>query len=378
MHTPTSYSGAPKICIYCDVWAQGGIETFIANYLTHTEATDLRYTVVCSEKRASRLDSRLAERGFSVRPMQDEADIGAAKHTLKSFFPLLRLCRDERFDIVHLNIFNAFSFLLVLAAKLGGAKNVIVHAHGSGLRKSRGYLVKYLVHYFFCLLFYFGRFQRWAASEKAAGFLFLNRKATIICNGIDAKSFRFDPSTRDAVRKSYGIGERRVMACVGRMDSQKNQAFTLELLSELIKRDPTYYLLLIGDGEDRAALEKMASKLHLDGFVCFCGVCDHVNRLLSAADLLLIPSFSEGLSITAIEGQAAGLPVICSDGVPAEVRLCDSLKFIPLKEKEAWLNEIEHALTPDRILCNDIVKSGKFDIGKSAESINDHYRSICF
>jgi len=77
-------------------------------------------------------------------------------------------------------------------------------------------------------------------------------------------------------------------------------------------------LHLIGDGELKNDIEKEVQVRHLGEHVRFWGKRSDVSQLLSLFDAMVMPSFTEGLGVAALEAQAAGLPCLLSNGIPKE------------------------------------------------------------
>ncbi|GAA4752237.1 glycosyltransferase family 4 protein [Nocardioides endophyticus] len=116
-----------------------------------------------------------------------------------------------------------------------------------------------------------------------------------------------DPAVRAEVRAELGLaGESRVALCVARLATPKRIDLLLEAWGEV----PDATLLLAGDGPDRAALERRATPL--GDRVRFLGERRDVGRLLSVADLVVLPSDREGLPMAVLEALAAGVPVVAS------------------------------------------------------------------
>lgn len=366
-------SNPKKICIYCDTWGQGGIETFIAETILQMDLSGLALSVVCAEKKGSRFDSKLKEKEIIVSALQKKANLSAFEKTIKCVRPLVKYCRAEHIDVVHLNVFHGVSLVQAFILKGCGIKHIIVHCHGSGLRKSRGQILKLFGHHICKSIFSWAVDERWAASTKAAKFLFGNAPANIIPNGIEVQSFRFDEQKRKALREKLNIENRTLLGCVGRLEAQKNQGYLLAVISELKHRGNDIALLLIGSGEDYESLEQQTKKMGLSDDVIFLGEVDCVNDWMCAMDALLVPSISEGLSIVAIEAQASGLPVFCSLGVPEEVQLTDSVQFIPLSEQKNWIKAIESIPTYDRAKANTKMIGSRYDIKKSAMLVRNLY-----
>src|ERR1700683_1738029 len=104
----------------------------------------------------------------------------------------------------------------------------------------------------------------------------------------------------------------KVLVCVGRLTEQKGQAILLEALASCIAQNQPFYLLFVGEGNDRPKLERDAQAIAPDK-VKFIGYCDDVVPFLALSDIFVLPSLAEGLPGALIEAMAAGLPCIASD-----------------------------------------------------------------
>jgi glycosyltransferase involved in cell wall biosynthesis len=84
----------------------------------------------------------------------------------------------------------------------------------------------------------------------------------------------------------------------------------------VLKQLPTARLWLVGDGPHRDELNALIGHLGLWGFVYLAGSFDDVEDFLRAADLFVLPSLEEGMSLAVLEAMAIGLPVIAT-AIPA-------------------------------------------------------------
>lgn len=168
-----------------------------------------------------------------------------------------------------------------------------------------------------------------ACSEYAARWLFGDqvvdaKQVHIIHNAIDIDRFTFNPQSRAIKRDELGIGDSQLLiGQVGRICFQKNQVFTIKVLSELLKSTPNAILAIVGDGDD-SELRKKMHDLRIE-HKKLLGVHDDVADYYSAFDVLAFPSAYEGLGMASVEARAADLPVVCSDKVPKEADLIPSL-----------------------------------------------------
>jgi glycosyltransferase involved in cell wall biosynthesis len=122
----------------------------------------------------------------------------------------------------------------------------------------------------------------------------------------------------DLPARADNRGAHRII-CVGRLSPEKGQAGLLEAFAKVaVEQD--LELLLVGDGPDRAQLEDRATALGITTQVTFAGRCGEKATLaqIAASDVLVLPSFMEGLPIVLMEAMALGTPVIASRvaGVP--------------------------------------------------------------
>ena len=141
-------------------------------------------------------------------------------------------------------------------------------------------------------------------------------KVTIHYTGLDRDLFRPLNHTklRERLSDELGIdlqGEEPILATVGALIERKGQAFVIEALTQL----PTARLLLVGKGEDEAALRALAADRGVADRVHFLGLLDHkiLPIVLSAADAMVLPSASEGLANAWVEALACGTPIVITD-----------------------------------------------------------------
>jgi teichuronic acid biosynthesis glycosyltransferase TuaC len=132
-------------------------------------------------------------------------------------------------------------------------------------------------------------------------------RITIHRTGLDRA--RFHPRDRTAARAKFGFSsEVPLLATVGALIPRKGQAFVIDALTHL----PDSQLALIGAGPDEAMLRARSAKLGVGERVHFFGALPNAELpdLLSAADVFVLPSSSEGLANAWIEALACGVPVV--------------------------------------------------------------------
>ena len=139
-------------------------------------------------------------------------------------------------------------------------------------------------------------------------------KLTLVRCGIDLTALP-SPASRGASAP--------YIVCVGRLSSEKGHAGLLTAIASL-HRDRPVHLLLVGDGPSEASLRQQVGREGLGDVVTFAGRLDELAtlRAIAGAELLVLPSFMEGLPVVLMEAMALGVPVIASRvaGIPELVR----------------------------------------------------------
>jgi glycosyltransferase involved in cell wall biosynthesis len=256
------------------------------------------------------------------------------------------------YDAIHLHTSYWRGFLaeeLALQAKI---PKIIVHAHSTGIdiadpiereklldahnNWKEKFGTQLATHFVAC-------------SVLAANFLFGSqipkKRIQILRNAIDTEIFKYNEQTRNEMRKKLGVENKFVLLQSGRLEYQKNFAFTLGVFEEYVKQNPDAVLLIAGDGSLRNELEKTA--FPLGEKVKYLGFRNDISALLQAADVFLQPSLFEGFSIASVEAQCSGISWLVSENVP-QAALPLAKAALPLV-KAAWVDMLSQvAANPSR------------------------------
>ncbi|NVM22897.1 MAG: glycosyltransferase family 4 protein, partial [Desulfobacterales bacterium] len=118
---------------------------------------------------------------------------------------------------------------------------------------------------------------------------------------------------RSALRAGLGLPSDAVIAVfVGRLTAQKAPELLLDAWTAVLRKYPAGKLIFVGDGEKRAMLEAGTRQAGLADSIAFTGQVDNVGDYLAAADIFVLPSTTEGMSIALLEAMAVELPVVAS------------------------------------------------------------------
>lgn len=227
-----------------------------------------------------------------------------------------------------------------------------------------------------------------AAGEAASGLLAVSQglanemvalglprdSITLHRTGLDRAVFR--PLDRAKCRAALGLpADRPVLATVGALIPRKGQAHAIGALAHL----PEALLVIAGAGPDRAGLEARAARLGVAGRVRFLGPVPHgdLPRVLSAADVFVLPTESEGLANAWVEALACGVPVVTTPIPGARELLTD-----PAFGRFAGRDADEIAAAVREILTGppareDVARgAAEFSWEANAEALIAHWRRL--
>lgn len=282
-----------------------------------------------------------------------------------------------RFDIVHLHS-PLFSHLILPFAKKHGVKQCIIHSHIS-VWNWHSNILKTIRNQILLRWLSVHKAHKWGCSKLACDSLYGKRAAcTIIPNAIEAEKFKFNQVMRLQIRNELQLGAETAICCIGRFANQKNHSFLIDLFASLVAEYPNYHLYLVGEGENRGQIQNQIAKKGISRHVSLLGVRNDIPRLLQGMDIYIQPSLFEGLCISVIEAQAAGLPCIISNRFPSEAILIPDLCHIIGLEQPLcdWLNAIRDCdITNRRDTHEAIVKKG-YDLTTASDILLQSYRDL--
>lgn len=257
---------------------------------------------------------------------------------------VINVLKSDKYDAIHTHIGTNCSYALV-AAKKCGVPIRIAHSHNTPNPK-RNIATKFLDPFLKCIsnsnLTYCC-----ACSEEAAKFRFTKRNRinnyTYMPNAVDFDAYL---KIYDAVniRKELGIPEfTKVILQVGNFKQQKNQLFSMDIAKGLKEKGIDFIMLFAGKDEFEygANVKKKAEEYDLNDVVRFLGSRTDIPELMSAADIMIMPSIYEGLGIVLLEAQASGLTCIVSEAIQPEADMNMGIfKTCSLNDKKSWINTI--------------------------------------
>jgi len=277
----------------------------------------------------------------------------------------------EKFDIVHFHCNSATVTLELFIAKLNKIKTRITHCHSIGSH----YAIVHKLLKPFCNLLVT---KKIACSQAAGKWLYGNSKYKVLKNAFDIYKFEYNENFRKQIRSEIKINDDvYVIGHVGRFNGTKNQEYLFKIFDVIAEKIPNSILMMVGLGPDFDRFEQMREKSRFKEKIILYGETNNPEKVYSAMDIFLFPSFYEGFGIAVIEAQLSGLKCIVSKNVPEDVKMTNELEFIPIGEENIviWSNSIlKHYKNCERInvdLKNENILN--FDITNTVKELEKIY-----
>jgi len=242
--------------------------------------------------------------GVTVLGVRGKCDVGKLAR-------LVELLRWRQFDILHTHLFHA-DLAGRAAAWLAAVPHLVhtVHTAEARFRPWQFAAARLLAD----------RCDRVVAVSASTRDFHARRSGlpisryTVIPNGVDAAAFARSDDDRRLLRGRWGLAEGQVLcAYVGRLDFEKGVDVLLSAASHLASRGQPIELVVAGDGRRRGLVENFMEHGEGGRRCRYLGFVQDIRGVLSAADLLVMPSRWEGFGLAAAEAMACSLPVVASD-----------------------------------------------------------------
>lgn len=256
--------------------------------------------------------------GARLKPFAIERDI-ALWPDLKALIRLYLFFRSERFDLVH-SIAPKAGFLGMLAAWMARVP-IRIHTFQGEVWVTRRGPVRWLLRtidrltaYLATDLLVVGQLERQFLIDEG---IIPHAKATVLgqgsISGVDVARFCPSAEQRESVRQEFGLKSSDLLfVFLGRLKRDKGVLDLAQAFRDVCNEVTHVHLAFIGPDEDelRSLIDSLCypyrSKLHFHGYTAV------PERYLAAADVLCLPSYREGFSVTVIEAGACGVPVVAS------------------------------------------------------------------
>lgn len=314
----------------------GGISAVVLNYYRFIDRTKVHFDIALTVPEAGQNARALQELGAEIffLPLKSRG--------MQAFQQALAdLLEKGQYDALHVHESETCYVALQVARKLG-IRCRIAHSHTCSpwegwkgeARRLSGILLNYPIS-----THVIGCGQR--AGERVFGKWNMRRqKAMVLPNAVDTGRFAYNEQVRHEVRGELDVENCFVVGMVGRLSEEKNNGYGLELMPRILREIPNAVLVVVGNGPDEEKFRTKIQELHLEKVVRQLGRRADVDRLYQAFDVYLLPSFTEGFPVAAVEAMSSGLPVLMSDAITRELEFGSAVSYLPLGDMDQWVHAI--------------------------------------
>lgn len=371
MIVPLESSTKPTICQVLHSLNVGGAEV-LAREFARQSATEFRTVFACLDELGGMGDC-LREEGYPIEVLGRHSGLDlSVSRKLRAF------CIRENVSLLHAHQYTPF-FYASLARTWRWRRPLLFTEHGRHYPDHRSWK-RVLANQWLV-----GKKDRVVAvGQHVKNALIENegipeRKIDVVYNGIDVERFYKDPVVRGQVRNELGVTDDRfVVLMVSRLNPLKDHATTLRAWRNL-SASGALELVIVGDGEEREAIERMIDGYGLRDSVRLLGLRNDVSRLLNAADAYLMSSVSEGIPLTLIEAMAIGVPCVATDAGGTKEVIDRSVvgSVVPIGDDQQLAAAVKK-LVADRRLAAAIGKAGQARVRQlfASETMHRKYHDL--
>jgi glycosyltransferase involved in cell wall biosynthesis len=344
-----------------------GVEVLLSEMLPLMQLRGIDVTVIALKRLDSPLESNLRAAGINLL-FSPGSDIYSPSHPSSLAKHILQ------FDIIHSYLFPA-QLWVAAGAKLAGNRIALVTTEQStsNNRRTRRWLRP-------LDLWMYRSYSAIACNSKATAEDLVEwvpevaDRVSVVYNGVPVESFQnAEPANKSMVLPNVNGGP--VVMFVARFDPAKDHPTLLRAWRQV----PEAELVLVGDGDSRPAMQRLAIDLGISKRVHFLGRRADIPQLLKLADLYVHVSNYEGFGIAAAEAMNAGLPVIATDVPGLNEIVKGAGMLVPPGDEEALAKSIREVLQSKQIRQRMAVASrergAQFGIDRTVDSFIKIYES---
>ena len=344
---------------------RGGLETMLMNYYRALNRNKFQFDFLTHRFEKHEYDDEIYSLGGRIYHISRLNPFSMSyKMELHKF-----LKEHSEYKIIHVHQ-DCLSSVILKEAKKCNIPVRIAHSHSSSQNKN----IKYIIKLIYKRIIPKYSTQLLACGKEAGDWMFGGYPYQILNNAIDARKYNFNSKVRNKIRQQFQISrETKVIGHVGRFSEPKNHSFLIEIFRCIHEKHENTKLLLVGAGELFNQIKQKVRRYGLEDDVIFTGIRADVADLMQAMDIFLFPSLYEGLPLTIIEAQSAGLPCVISDKVPIECAITDLVRQVPLdSDKSVWANIVWENTCKRKEMYLEICEAG-FDINNNVKKLQRMY-----
>jgi glycosyltransferase involved in cell wall biosynthesis len=348
-----------------------GGEQQLAYLITGLHQTDITQEVLCTD--GAPFAVYCEKQGIKKTVFKKQGSLN-----LKAARMLANICRNSQNCIVHCHDSHAHNIAFFSALIFKNPSPVIVHrrvdfpASNSFVSKAK-YNHPSIARYI-------------CVSEAIRNMLLPSikdpEKALVVYSGIDLSRFS-NIVSKNTLRGDLGLpGDCILIGNVSALAPHKDYLTFIGTAEKLLKNNPHFHFVIIGEGPERTIIEKEIETRKLAGKISLTGFKTNVPELLKELDVLLLTSKTEGLGTSILDAFASGLPVVATKagGIPEIVEHKVNGLLAETGNAQALADMVELLLTEEflrkSLVENARIRVREFDYKVTAAKILEVYKGI--
>ena len=297
----------------------------------------------------------------------------ASVYSLLNIFRLRKYVK--KYDILHVHLFPALYWVSLMKYITGYRGKIVLTEHSTNNKRRRYFLFRLIDR------FIYKNYDKIIAISKLADQKLSNhlgqkfKNISYINNGVEIEKFQTAASAED-LYKDWSK-DHFVLIQVSSFRYPKDQITLIQGMANLQKN---IHLVLVGDGPLKLEAENLSSELGVNKNVHFLGVKNNVPQLLKSADLVILSSHYEGLSLSSIEGMASGRPFIATNVPGLKEVVQNAGVLFEYKDSNTFV-KIVNDLKNDKDLYNQVAlacskRAKEYDLSTMIKNYTKLYESL--
>jgi glycosyltransferase involved in cell wall biosynthesis len=297
---------------------------------------------------------------------------------INNIFRTIKIIKKEKIDLIH-TFFFWDSLIGLIAGKISKIP-VIINKEDDGFALSplERFIYRLINRQFLQII----AVSNHVGTKRSKDENISADKIKIIHNGIDLKEFSKNKNKK--LKKEFDIKDNEtVVGNVANFNKIKGQEYLIKAIPKITSNFPDTKFLFIGDGKLLKKNKELARKLNVNEKIIFTGYKRDVPEIIQTIDIFVLPSLTEGLSISILEAMASSKPVIATNvgGNPELVINKKTGILVPPKDPEALANAMIE-LIKNKKLREEMGREGRkrvekeFTIEKTAKKYIKEYKNI--
>lgn len=354
-----------------------GVEMWLLRLTDAMNRNEFEVHIVVQKNVRASLEKEFEEKGIVIHRC-----MGAPNPFVFAFNFIRIMYRIGKTEVIHSHVHHFSGFILFMAWLIG-IRVRVAHCHNDTrsnrlkdgvFRKNYNTLMETLIKIF--------ANHKIAVSDDSGIDLYKKNDDVIIMPcGIDLSEFEKAGKSRSEYSEEFKIDLNvKVVMHVGRFTHQKNHKLLIEIFRDVHNIDPNVILCLVGAGELYDDVVKQVSDFGLNKSVFFLGVRRDIPQLLlSLADVFVFPSIHEGLPVSLIEAQAAGVQCVMSDQISEKAIVNSAIVTVLALDdsSQVWRSTISLALERPKFGKADalsLVENSIFNIKQNVKTLLNIYK----